>query len=442
MKPTSHTVTGELLDRAVLVSLITQKQKKNEDLAEQSLQELVQLAETAGVEVLETMTQNKESADSKWFIGKGKVEELRLRLEALDANTAIFDQELSGAQVRNLEASLDVKIIDRTQLILDIFAQRAKTREGIIQVELAQLSYLLPRLSGQGKNLSRLGGGIGTRGPGESKLETDRRHIRGRIDELKAQLHEVVKHRTLHRERRKKAGVYQVALVGYTNAGKSTLLKQLTDADVFIENQLFATLDPTSRSMELPSGKEIVITDTVGFIQNLPHDLVASFRATLEEANEADLILHVVDSSSEMREEQMRVVAQVLQELGAHKQEQLTVFNKIDLCSQQELELLSTEGAFLKISAYSEEDLGRLRDAIQDKLMGETKRFRIPAEKGDLISLVYRIGDVLDNEMDGEEMLFQVLVNKDDYEKSGYLLAAYDQDAALQEQSGEEGENQ
>ncbi|NEW06457.1 GTPase HflX [Paenibacillus sp. SYP-B3998] len=440
MKTTSHNVESEIQDRAILVSLITQKQKKNEKLAEYSLQELVKLAETAGVEVLETMTQNKESKDTKWFIGKGKVEELKLRIDELGGNTAIFDQELSGAQVRNLEAALDVKIIDRTQLILDIFAQRAKTREGIIQVELAQLSYLLPRLSGQGKNLSRLGGGIGTRGPGESKLETDRRHIRGRIDELKAHLEEVVRHRTLHRERRKKTGVFQVALVGYTNAGKSTLLKQLTQADVYIENQLFATLDPTSRTMELPSGKEIVLTDTVGFIQNLPHDLVASFRATLEEANEADLILHVVDSSTDMRSEQMRVVSEVLEQLGAHQKEQLTVFNKIDLISQQEKEMLSTEGDFLKISAYTQEDLESLRLAIQEKLMGESKLFRIPAEKGDMISLVYRIGDVLENEVDGEDMLFKVRVNKDDYEKMGYLLAAYDQQLVQQDAQDSEGE--
>jgi GTP-binding protein HflX len=427
MKTNTHEVTTNVQERAILVSLITQVHKRSEAMAEYSLQELVKLAETAGVEVLETITQNKETADSKWFIGKGKVQEVKERIEALGANTAIFDQELSGAQVRNLEEALDVKIIDRTQLILDIFAGRAKTREGIIQVELAQLSYLLPRLSGQGKNLSRLGGGIGTRGPGESKLETDRRHIRGRIEELKAHLAEVVKHRTLHRERRKKTGIFQVALVGYTNAGKSTLLKQLTNAEVYIENQLFATLDPTSRAMELPSGKEIVLTDTVGFIQNLPHDVIAAFRATLEEANEADLILHVVDSSTDMRNEQMKVVANVLEELGAHQKEQLTVYNKIDLIPSKEQELLSTSGDFIKISAYNAEDLERLRFAIQERLMGESKSFRIPADKGDIISLVYRIGDVLGNEVDGDDMLFQVRVNKDDYDKMGYLLAAYDQ---------------
>jgi GTP-binding protein HflX len=434
MRPTTHDVVQRTEDRAVLISLITQDMKKHEALAEYSLLELEKLAETAGVQVLETMRQNKETPDPKWFIGKGKVEELKRRIDELGANTAIFDQELSGAQVRNLEEALDVKIIDRTQLILDIFAQRAKTREGIIQVELAQLSYLLPRLSGHGKNLSRLGGGIGTRGPGETKLEMDRRHIRNRISDLKAHLQEVVRHRSLHRERRKKAGIVQVALVGYTNAGKSTLLKRLTDADVYVENQLFATLDPTSRTMELPNGKEVVLTDTVGFIQNLPHDLIAAFRATLEEANEADLILHVVDSSADMREEQMRVVDEVLEELGARGKERLTLFNKVDLLAPAEREMLTAEGEFLRISAYSDADLEKVKSAIQAKLTGGRKTYRIPADKGDLISLVYRIGSVLENEVDGEDMLFRVQVNKDDFDKMGYLLAAYDEERIRQQQ--------
>lgn len=432
-----HKVDSGAQDRAVLVSLVTTVMKRSEEFAEYSLQELVKLAETAGVQVLETMRQNRDTVDARWFIGKGKVEELRGRLEELGANTAIFDQELSGAQVRNLEEALGVKIIDRTQLILDIFAQRAKTREGIIQVELAQLSYLLPRLSGHGKNLSRLGGGIGTRGPGETKLETDRRHIRGRISDLKAQLNEVVRTRQLHRERRRKTGVFQVALVGYTNAGKSTLLKRLTAADVLVENQLFATLDPTSRTMELPSGKEILLTDTVGFIQNLPHDLVASFRATLEEANEADLILHVVDCATEMRAEQMRVVDEVLAELGADGKERLTLFNKIDLLPPKEQELLAADGDYLRISAYDDGDLERVRAALQDKLMGDRKTFRIPADKGDVISLVYRIGDVLGNEVDGDDMRFDVRVNKDDFAKMGYLLAAYDETRHSEEHRGE-----
>ncbi|UQZ81665.1 GTPase HflX [Paenibacillus konkukensis] len=436
MKPSTHNIE-HVRERAVLVSLITLQMKRQEAYSpEYSLTELVSLAETAGVEVLDTLSQNKETVDTKWFIGKGKAEELKQLLEERGANTAIFDQELSGAQVRNLEQFLDVKIIDRTQLILDIFAGRAKTREGIIQVELAQLSYLLPRLSGQGKNLSRLGGGIGTRGPGETKLETDRRHIRDRIGELKQQLQEVVRHRTLHRERRKKTGVFQVALVGYTNAGKSTLLRQMTQADVYVENQLFATLDLTSRNLELPGGKSIVLTDTVGFIQNLPHDLVAAFRATLEEACEADLILHVVDGSAEMMDTQMKVVDQVLEELGAHQKERVTLFNKVDLCTPEQVEMLTTEGEFLRISAYRDEDLRRIGELIESKLMGDCKTFRIPAEKGDVISLVYRVGEVLENEVDGGDMLFQVRINNKEYDKLGYLLASYAMD-----QAGDKGES-
>ncbi|MFI2855748.1 GTPase HflX [Paenibacillus sp. JSM ZJ436] len=420
-----HETNSEMKDRAILVSLVTDQVKRSGLNTEHSLQELVQLSETAGVEVLEVITQNRETPDSRWFIGKGKVEELRMAIDGLGANTAIFDQELSGAQVRNLEETLDVKIIDRTQLILDIFAQRAKTREGIIQVELAQHSYLLPRLSGHGKNLSRLGGGIGTRGPGESKLETDRRHIRDRISDLKRQLDEITKHRVLHRERRKKSGAIQVALVGYTNAGKSTLLNRLTAADVYIENQLFATLDPTSRVLELPSGKEVVLTDTVGFIQNLPHDLVAAFRATLEEANEAELILHVVDASSPMRDEQMQVVSKILQELGAGDTDQLTIFNKIDACEPQQQEMLPAGEGNLKISAFNESDLERVKLAIQNHLSGGAVKFRIPAERGDLSSLIYRIGDVVEQSVEDHDLLYEVHINRADYEKHGYQLKEY-----------------
>lgn len=422
MSNTTYDTTTELRDRAILVSLVTDAVKRTGVDPEHSLQELVLLAETADVEVLAVIRQNRETPDSKWFIGKGKVEELRMAADGLGANTAIFDQELSGAQVRNLEEALDLKIIDRTQLILDIFAGRAKTREGIIQVELAQLSYLLPRLSGHGKNLSRLGGGIGTRGPGESKLETDRRHIRDRISELKRQLDEVVKTRNLHRERRRKSGTIQVALVGYTNAGKSTLLKQLTDADVYIQNQLFATLDPTSRVLELTGGKEVVLTDTVGFIQNLPHDLVAAFRATLEEVNEANLVLHVVDASSEMRDEQMQVVQKILEELGAGGKPQIVLFNKTDLCPPEQLEMLPAGEGYLKISAFRPEDLERIKNAIQEQLVGDTLLFRIPAERGDLSSLLYRVGEVLEQNFDGNDMLFDVRLNRDDYAKWEYML--------------------
>lgn len=425
MRPHTHEVEQGLEEKAILVSLITSGRRMTAENAAHSLNELVSLAETAGLTVLGVLSQNREKADTKWFIGKGKAEELKEMIEESGANTVIFDQELSGAQVRNLEQALDAKIIDRTQLILDIFAQRAKTREGILQVELAQLSYLLPRLSGQGKNLSRLGGGIGTRGPGESKLETDRRHIRGRISELKSQLQEVIRHRSLHRERRKKTGIFQAALVGYTNAGKSTLLKRLTNADVYVEDKLFATLDPTSRNLKLPGGKEIILTDTVGFIQNLPHDLIAAFRATLEEANEADLILHVVDSSSEMRHEQMRVVDEVLQELGAGDKDTLTLFNKVDLLPAEERDLLTVPGDYLRISAHNDRDMDIILNVLQERLAGAAQVFRIPADKGDLIALAYRVGTVLDSEVDGDDMILRVRLNRDDYEKFGYPLHPY-----------------
>lgn len=414
-----------LPDKAVLVSLITTEVKQSGLHPEYSLDELVQLAETAGVEVADRMTQNRENRDPRYLIGKGKVFELKELMERHGANTAIFDQELSGAQVRNLEEMLDAKIIDRTQLILDIFAQRAKTREGIIQVELAQLSYLLPRLAGHGKNLSRLGGGIGTRGPGESKLETDRRHIRRRIGELKRQLEEVTRHRKLHRSRRQETGVVQLALVGYTNAGKSTLLKALTAADVLVENRLFATLDPTTRIMELPGGKEVVLTDTVGFIQNLPHDVVASFRATLEEANEADLILHVVDASSPMRKEQMEVVERILDDLGAGGKPQLVLYNKIDLCDPEQLEMLPSVKGSMKISAFDEDDLERIRQAVQQELSGGMRTFRIPADRGNLTPFLYRIGDVVGQQYDEDNIIYSVDVNQGDFEKYGYMLAPF-----------------
>lgn len=425
MKQSTFEVTGDFSDKAVVVSLVLKSERISEESVQYSLNELISLAESAGVQVLHSTVQAKDAIDAKWFVGKGKVEEIRDIAQSLGANTAIFDQELSGAQVRNLEQALDLKIIDRTQLILDIFAQRAKTREGFLQVELAQLSYLLPRLSGHGVNLSRLGGGIGTRGPGETKLETDRRHIRNRIAELRHALQEVKRHRALHRERRKKNGVFQVALVGYTNAGKSTLLNRLTSADVYAENQLFATLDPTSRTMRLPDGQEVVLTDTVGFIQHLPHDLVAAFRATLEEVCEADLILHVVDSASEMMERHMTVVEEVLGELGAQGKPTIVVFNKTDLLPGERTDLLTAESQALRVSAFSDRDMESLKEAVRKRLMGDVRCFRIPAGRGDLISLVYRVGDVLEQEVEGDDLRFDVRLKQHEYDKQGYMLQPF-----------------
>ncbi|WP_373231532.1 GTPase HflX [Cohnella sp.] len=422
MRQSTYEVGSNEKEKALLVSLVTDSVKRTGSDPQHSVVELAALADTAGVEVVDTIMQNLDVPDKKYFVGKGKAQEIRELAEKTGATTAIFDQELSGAQVRNLEETLDLKIIDRTQLILDIFAGRAKTREGILQVELAQFSYLLPRLSGQGKNLSRLGGGIGTRGPGETKLETDRRHIRNRITELKRQLEAVTAHRTLHRERRRKVGVVQVALVGYTNAGKSTLLRQLTEADVLAEDKLFATLDPTSRNLILPSGKEIILTDTVGFIQNLPHDLVAAFRATLEEAAEADLLLHVVDTSSPMRERQQQVVDNVLQELGAGGKPSLTVYNKIDLCSASALSLLTGGPSTIRVNSFIERDMLRLREAIEDKILGEIALFRIPASRGDLAALAYRVGEVTDQDTEDDYLLLTVRLNPVDMAKSGRVL--------------------
>ena len=416
--------TAAVRERAVLVGMVTSRDGQGGKEAENAaLEELAQLADTAGVEVLDALIQVRETADARFLIGRGKVQELKQRLEALEANVVIFDQELSGAQVRNLEHALDAKIIDRTQLILDIFAQRARTREGKLQVELAQLSYLLPRLAGHYSNLSRLGGGIGTRGPGETKIETDRRHIRRRIGELKRQLEEVKRHRSLHRERRRKTGAYQVALVGYTNAGKSTLLQQLTGAETPAENKLFATLDPTSRAMTLPNGKNIVVSDTVGFIQRLPHDLVAAFRATLEEVNEADLILHVVDGSSPQRDRRIEVVNEVLEELGAHGKDQLLIFNKMDLA---EGEVLGSAAADLRMSAFRQADVEELKRLIEKKLTGETRRFRIPAERGDLQALVHRIGEVLEREVRETSVYYLVRLHRSAYEQRGQILGPFE----------------
>jgi len=295
------------------------------------LDELAQLALTAGASVVGRMVQKRESPHPAHLLGQGKVEELALRARELRANLVIFLQELRAGQERNLSKLLGIKVIDRQALILDIFAQRAHTREGKLQVELAQLTYLLPRLAGLGIRLSRLGGGIGTRGPGETMLETDRRHIRRRITTVRRELEGVRGHRGLLRQSRHKRGFFLAALVGYTNAGKSTLLNTLTGSRVLVEDKLFATLDPSTRRMRLPDGRALLLVDTVGFIRDLPHDLVAAFRATLEEVQEADLVLHVLDISHPNYPEQWEVVRGVLEDLAADNKPILHVLNKIDL---------------------------------------------------------------------------------------------------------------
>lgn len=374
------------------------------------MEELAELAHTAEAEVVATLTQGRDQVDSRLYVGKGKVEEINVLVQELEADLVIFNDELTPMQIRNLEHIIECKVIDRTQLILDIFAQRARSREGKWQVELAQLQYRLPRLTGKGAELSRLGAGIGTRGPGETKLETDRRHIRRRISEIEGHLAEVKRHRQLYRERRKKNAVFQVAIVGYTNAGKSTILNRLTDAGILEENKLFATLDPTSRRVNLPGGEEIIVTDTVGFIQHLPHQLVAAFRSTLEEAAEADLILQVIDASHPDYQIHMEVVDEVLTELGAESIPRLTVFNKMDRVEERPISAVS--GKVLYLSAYVEEDMQRLLQAIEAHIESQYNRYvlRLPTERGDLYALVRRNLHVLREEIGEDGMYYELEV--------------------------------
>lgn len=327
------------------------------------MDELAALTKTAGGKVITTLTQNRENPDRATYIGKGKLEELALLVEELEVTLVIFNDELSPSQLRNLSLALKIKVLDRTQLILDIFAGRARSREGKLQVELAQLSYLLPRLRGQGTELSRLGGGIGTRGPGETQLETDQRHIRNRMEEIKRQLEQIVHHRERYRSRRKRNQAFQISIVGYTNAGKSTLLKQLSQSDIYVEDQLFATLDPTTKKMKLPSGMEVLMTDTVGFIQQLPTTLIAAFRSTLEEVAEANLILHVVDCSNQDFPNHEKTVYELLRELDAENIPILTVYNKRDLLKDDFFAI--ADGPSILISAKEKADLDKLMKKIQ-----------------------------------------------------------------------------
>ncbi|REK64111.1 MAG: GTPase HflX [Brevibacillus sp.] len=401
------------VETAILVGCFLDN--RDAERARLSMEELHELARTAGVDVLDVVTQNRERIDPAWYLGSGKIQEIAHRAQELDVDLVIFNDELSPSQTRNLDTVFDCKVIDRTQLILDIFAGRAQSREGKIQVELAQYNYLLPRLAGQGKQLSRLGGGIGTRGPGETKLESDRRHIRRRISELKQQLADIVRTRQLHRERRKKNSVYQIALVGYTNAGKSTLLNRLTSANTLQEDKLFATLDPTTRQLSLPSGMEVLLTDTVGFIQDLPTTLVAAFRSTLEGVQEADLILHVVDSHHPDLEIHMEVVERILRELGANEIPQLVVFNKADLI--REGTYLPPVDDSILISALRDEDLQRLLKRIETYVYASFDRIKlkVPVERGDIVSLLHCEGIEMEQTFDeaNAAYLITVRINRD-----------------------------
>lgn len=402
-KQTSSTSLAQAQERAVLVGMEYNGMLNTLGWTiEDSVEELKQLADTAGAQVVAKFMQKRPKPDPAFFIGKGKVQELALFVQQENIDLCIFDDELSPAQQRNIEQAMGIRVLDRTALILDIFAQRARTNEGKLQVELAQLQYNLPRIMGKGLSLSRLGGGIGTRGPGETKLEVDRRRIRDRIAYIKECIGKVKSVRTLHRAGRNKASVPTVSLVGYTNAGKSTLLNTLTNSDIYAKDQLFATLDPTTRQLDLPNKQQAILTDTVGFIQRLPHQLVAAFQSTLEEVVEADVLLHVIDVSHELYKEQSNAVYHVLDQIGAKDKTIITVYNKIDkLPADSALPArLAQEENSICISAKANINLDKLLELIAEnlKLKAVEEYFLIPYSDSAAAARLHNVGTVLEQE--------------------------------------------
>lgn len=400
-------IQKERKEKVILLAVAT------EDIheAEESLDELEELVKTAGAEVTARVIQIRETPHPGTYVGKGKIEEVSALLYGTDATGIVCDDELSPAQIGNLERALDTKVMDRTLIILDIFAKRAFTREGKIQVELAQLKYRASKLTGQGTALSRLGGGIGTRGPGEKKLEMDRRLIRTRISHLKAELRNVVKHREVQRKQRQRNHIPVVCIVGYTNAGKSTLLNYFTDAGVLEEDQLFATLDPTTKCVELRKGQTILMTDTVGFIRKLPHHLVDAFKSTLEEAKYSDLILHVVDASNPQREKQMRAVYETLEQLGVNGSTVITAFNKIDLLESEEILKDPAAEAVVKISGKTGQGTEILLDVIEQILQKQKLYLEkiYKYEEAGKIQIIRNYGQLL----------------KEEYREDGIYVEAY-----------------
>ena len=386
-------------ERAALVGLVTGSSRRVD--AEQSLEELAGLADAAGATVVLRVLQERQKPDPATFIGSGKLTGLAATCAELDVDVVIFDNELSPAQLRQLEAKLERKVIDRTQLILDIFARRARTREGKWQVELAQLKYLLPRLVGSSTALSRLGGGIGTRGPGETKLETDRRRIRVRIQSIQREIDQVRQRRSQLRERRHKQSVPTVALVGYTNAGKTTLFNRLTNERAVASNALFVTLDPLVRQVRLPDRRELLVSDTVGFIDRLPHALVAAFRATLEEVAEADLALHVIDAANPERDRQVTAVRRVLDDVGANEVPTIDVYNKIDaITADEQRRLRDADPACALISSTTGAGVEELLQMVASRLALDTRRITITFDSGkdfdrQQIARMYRVARVI-----------------------------------------------
>ena len=401
------------LELAVLVGLSI---GRDADAVDESIEELQRLAQTAGSEVVDVIVQRRDVPDSSTFLGKGKAEEVQVAVRATGADTVIVDEELSPSQLRNLEKIVGVKVIDRTALILDIFAQHAHSVEGKMQVELAQLSYLIPRLRGWGDSMSRLGGGIGTRGPGETKLEVDRRRINSRMARLRREIKEMDRTRSTKRRSRERSGIPSVALVGYTNAGKSTLLNRLTEAGVLVEDKLFSTLDPTTRRLDLPDGRACVLSDTVGFVRKLPHMLVDAFKSTLDEAIRADLILHVVDGSAADPEGQHAAVLEVLAEIGAAEVPQLLVVNKTDAIPEIALARLKRiwpDAVF--VSALR----GNATDTLLEAIGSHTPRpeieveLLIPYDRGDVAAALHAAGAVRSEEFVDEGTKILARLRKD-----------------------------
>ena len=381
-----------------------------------SLSELRELAKTAGAEVLDSFVQSRPAPDAATYVGEGKLTEIRAFCEENQVSLLIFDDELTGSQTRNIEDFTGIRAVDRTTLILDIFAQRARTHEGRLQVELAQQKYRLPRLLGLGTQLSRLGGGIGTRGPGETKLESDRRHIRRRIHALEEALEELSAQRARTRERRRKNNAVTVALVGYTNVGKSTLLNQLTSSEVYAKDQLFATLDPTARELALPNGQRVILVDTVGLIQRLPHQLVEAFHSTLEVAADADLILLVCDYSSPDRERQLDVAKELLDELGCGSTPVITVCNKVDMLDSPPP---ASNSRRVFVSAKNPETFPPLLQAIEEALSDRlcTMELLIPYSEGSLLHLIREKGQILSENYEASGIRVKATINRQ-YQKA------------------------
>jgi GTP-binding protein HflX len=404
--------------RVILVGLDT-----GEYDAQQSMDELEELSDTAGCEVVLTVIQSRPAPEAATCIGAGKLEEIKEQVGFLEADMLIFDTELTGMQMRNISDATDCKVIDRTMLILDIFAGRARTAEGKVQVALAQYKYRLTRLTGMGSALSRLGGGIGTRGPGETKLETDRRHIRSRITSLENELREMEKHRKFIGSRRKKDGVLTCAIVGYTNAGKSTLFNMLTDAGVLAEDKLFATLDVTARALELPDGRSVLLSDTVGLIRRLPHHLVEAFRSTLEETADADLILHVLDAAEPDPESRMLVTQELLKELGCEDIPQIHVLNKADLVEDVPK---NSDLETVWISAKHGDGLDALLKAIAYRLPQTAKRMKlcIPYSEGGFLQLLRGEGKLFSEEFTADGTLVDIMVDVKRWKKAETFLVS------------------